>query len=227
MNYLICGKHTVLAAYNKGRAKTIYLLESNTKFSSLFKNVKIEIKNKPFFNKKFKNLDIKHQGFAALVNPIIKHQLNNLDHQKEIKFVALQGVEDQRNIGSIIRTCAAFNIDGLFIEKKTFNESSLLMNKTHAGNIEHLKIFLTSNVINNIKTLKKNNFSIYCLDQNSETSIKDTIFDKKSLLVFGSESKGLKEYIKKECDISVSIKINKNVESLNLSNAVAATLAHI
>ena len=113
------------------------------------------------------------------------------------------------------------------IEKKNFKESSLQMNKAHVGNIENLKIILTSNITNPIKQLKKNNFTIYCLDNNSEQDLKDYKFHEKSLLIFGSEGKGVKNYIKEQCNIALKIKINPNVESLNLSNAVAITLSNL
>lgn len=227
MDYLICGKHTVCSACSNKRAKVVYLSESSSKNAKFPDSIKIEIKNKAFFKKNFENFNLSHQGYAALVKPILKYNLNDIISPQRVKLVALQGIEDQRNIGSIIRSCAAFNVDCLLIEKKSFNESSLLMNKSHAGNIEHLKIITTTNIINQIKTLKKKDFTIYCLDQNSNQNIKEIKFEDKSLILFGSESKGLKQYIKDECHHNISIKINKNVESLNLSNAVSVTLSHL
>jgi len=223
MNYLICGKHTVISAYKNNRAKKIYI--KNKDDINLFKNIKIEEKELSFFKKNFELNNIAHQGFAAEVAPIVKYDLNKMILNQNIKLVALQGIEDQRNIGAIIRSCAAFEVDGVIIENKNFNESSLLMNKAHAGNIEFVKLITVSNIINVIKKLKKNNFTIYCLDKNSNSEIKGYHFDQKSLLIFGNESSGIKNYIKKECDHILSIKISKKVESLNLSNAVAITLS--
>ena len=225
MDYIIFGKHTVISAFRNGRAKTLYLDNKNK--APQFKNANFQIKNKQFFNKLSKNLNIAHQGFAALVSPIKDYSLKKHQNKNFCKLVALQGVLDQRNIGSIIRSCAAFEIDGLIIEKKGFNESSLLMNKTHAGNIENINISKVSNLINTIKLLKKNDFSIYCLDQKSQKEVKSFNFSKKCLLIFGSEERGIKNYIKKECDDVLKIKIKDSVESLNLSSAVAVTLSHI
>lgn len=225
MDYLVCGKHTVISAYDSKRVKEIYI--KNAKDAELFKGIKVEQKDKSFFKKKFENLNILHQGFAALVSPIKKYDVEYFFQKNNLKLIALQGIEDQRNIGSIIRSCAAFNVDGLIIEKKNFNESSLLMNKTHAGNIDHIKIIIVTNLINLIKKIKKKNCFIYCLDQNSKADIKNYDFNNKSLLIFGNESKGIKQYIIKECDAALKIKINPDVESLNLSNAVAIALSHL
>lgn len=225
MDYIICGKHSVISAYKNKRAKKIYL--DNQKKIEEFSNISTEIKNKTFFNKLTNDSSINHQGYAAKVNPIKTYSVRDFENKNVVKLVALQGVEDQGNIGSIIRTCAAFNIDGLLIEKKNFKESSLQMNKAHVGNIENLKIIPTSNIINPIKQLKKNNFTIYCLNSNSEQNLKNYKFSQKSLLIFGSEGKGIKNYIKDQCDISIKIQINPNVESLNLSNAVAITLSNL
>ena len=225
MDYIICGKHSVISAYKNKRAKKIYI--DNQKKVEEFSNITIEIKNKNFFNKLTVDSSINHQGYAATVRPIKTFGIKDFENKNKVNLVALQGIEDQGNIGSIIRACAAFNIDALLIEKKNFKESSIQMNKAHVGNIENLKIVLTSNITNPIKQLKKNNFTIYCLDNNSEQDLKNYKFHKKSLLIFGSEGKGIKNYIKEQCDIALKIKINPNVESLNLSNAVAITLSNL
>jgi len=225
MDYIICGKHSVISAYKSKRAKKIYI--DNQKKIEEFTNITTEVKSRNFFNKLTSDSSISHQGYAAAVKPIKTYSIRDFENKNAAKLVALQGIEDQGNIGSIIRTCAAFNIDALLIEKKNFKESSIQMNKAHVGNIENLKIILTSNITNPIKQLKKNNFTIYCLDNNSEQDLKNYKFHKKSLLIFGSEGKGIKNYIKEQCDIALKIKINPNVESLNLSNAVAITLSNL
>jgi len=225
MDYIICGKHTVSSAYKNKRTKKIYLTNINN--SHLFKITDVEIKKPSFFKSIIPDTNVIHQGFAALVSPIKQVSLEKIIENKYCKIVALQGVEDQRNIGSIIRTCAAFEIDCLVIEKNNFNEKNMLMNKSHVGNIEYLNIITVSNIYNVIKKLTKYNFTSYCLDQNSDNLINNENFAPKSIFVFGSEEKGAKKYIKNFCDVKIKIKINEKVESLNVSNALAVTLSHL
>ena len=68
MDYIICGKHSVISAYKNKRAKKIYI--DNQKKIREFNNITTEIKSKNFFNKLTVDSSINHQGYAATVRPI-------------------------------------------------------------------------------------------------------------------------------------------------------------
>ena len=65
---------------------------------------------------------------------------------KNINLIALEEVTDPRNIGSIIRSAVAFNIDGIIVKERSFPSKSKLLYKSASGGAEHLKIFKVSNV---------------------------------------------------------------------------------
>ena len=136
----------------------------------------------------------------------------------------MDGLTDQGNIGSIIRTAYAFNADGIIIEKKYFNQKNQHCIKSSSGAIEHLKIIPVTNINNEIKYLKNHNFWIYSLDQYSNNIFYKEKFASKRAFVFGSEGKGIKNMTKSLCDISLKININSKSESLNVSSAVSACL---
>ena len=224
--FWIAGKHTVLEAL-KNKNNIIYkiLLQNETKIKfidkSFLKLVKIIKKNE--INKFLKNSDISHQGFFAEI------ERKNTEIAKSEIFVEknillLDGINDQRNIGSIIRTAYAFNINLLIVNKHEFDEKSILLNKTASGMLDRIKIYKVSNVINIIKELKKNNFWIYCFDSDANNVFQKSILSKKNVFIFGSENKGVRKIVREASDYNIKIKINKNLDSLNVSSAVASVL---
>ena len=167
-----------------------------------------------------------HQGIALRVGKITTSSSKNLvfKNKEKITLVAIDDVTDQGNIGSIVRTCLAFNADGIIINKKYFNQDSFIFMKAAAGASEKLKIITTSNIYNDLKFLKKNNFWVYGMSSKAKDVFHKQKFMNKRVLIFGSESKGIKETILKQCDLILKLDISNKIESLNVSNAVSASL---
>lgn len=190
---------------------------------------KIAFEDDVFFKKIFRS-EIPHQGYAVLIERIVENNFKNflkyeLERKKISNIIALDGINDPRNIGSIIRSACAFNIDAILINKKDFNSKSFLLYKTASGAMDLINIFEVSNIINEINFLKKENYFIAGLDSNSETSIYNFPLFKKNLLIFGSEENGLKNTIKNSCDGLFKIPINQKINSLNVSNACSAAFS--
>jgi len=230
--FWIGGKHAVLEALKNSNRKIyrIVTTEENRKLIDQdilkYKKLTLDIKNKKEIDKIFQNEDIIHQNFASeienLPNENIKDYLRKTSNKKSV-IIVLDNITDQRNIGSITRSCVAFSVDGIVLLDKNFNTTSKIMFKSASGALEHIKIFAVSNISNALQILKENNFWIYALDQNSKDEITDNIKSDKIALVFGSEESGIRRLVKENCDFQIRIPI-KNIESLNVSNAVAVTL---
>ena len=62
-------------------------------------------------------------------------------NKKNINFVCIDEVTDPRNIGSLIRSAASFNLDGLIVKERSFPSESKLMYKAASGSLEYLNIF--------------------------------------------------------------------------------------
>lgn len=222
--FYIGGKHAVLSAISNPNRKVheVYLIEQNNSF--VFKNIKIV--KKDFFNKIFGKINLNHQNIAALISPREKIYLKNEIKKNSIKkIIILNGVSDQRNIGSIMRTSLAFNVDGIILEKKYFNQKNPLMIKASSGAIEYLNFFIVSNIKNEIKTLQKEGFWIVGFDSKSKKKFENIDTNQKIALVFGAEDLGIMNSVMKNCDEIAKIEINKKINSLNVSNTVAAVLA--
>jgi len=227
--FWIGGKNTVLSALNNPSRKLHEIITlrdfPEIDLSRHNKNIKIKSVNEGFFNKIFRDHEINHQGIAANIEPSalvsIQDEVINLR-----KIVLLDNITDPRNIGSIIRTGVAFGFEALIVKKKGFNSISPVMYKTASGAVESIKIFEVSNLTNTINFLKKNNFWINGLDGKAKDFIhEEKNWQNKNVFILGSEGKGISRLVKESCDNLYKIKISKNTESLNVSNAAAAAFS--
>ena len=144
-----------------------------------------------------------------------------------IILACLNEVTDPRNIGSLIRSAASFNIDGIIIKERHFPSNSKLMYKSASGCMEHINIFEVSNINTTLKYLRDKNFWIYGFTANCDKNFTEVKWNGNNVLLFGSEGHGLNHHTEKYTDFSVKISINKNIESLNISNSAAIVFHHI
>ena len=145
---------------------------------------------------------------------------------KNITLVALEEITDPRNIGSIIRSAASFNIDGIIIKERSFPKESKIMYKSASGGVEHINIFKVPNLNTSLKYLKTKNFWVSAFDVSAKENFNKHKWKGRNVLLFGSEGYGLKHQTLRNSDFKFKIEIN-NVESLNISNTVAIVCYHI
>jgi len=238
--FLIVGKHAVTEALKNRDRKVlkIFLTEDSKKTlnrnyqdNNLLKNIKVFYKTKKELDRLSANNQISHQGLIAEIEH--KEQINLKDYlklyqnKKSITFVALEEVTDPRNIGSIIRSAASFNIDGLIVKERSFPSESKLLYKSASGCMEHINIFEVSNISTALKYLKTKNFWVCGFDKNGTRDFTKHVWDGNNILLFGSEGYGLKYQTIRNSDFLLKININKNVESLNISNSAALVFHYI
>ena len=236
-SFFIAGRHAVIGALRnqKRRVLKIFLTEESKKnihkqnpHKNLLKDLKVFFKTKKELDKYCRSEDILHQGYVAEIEHLENPDLKEFIKDKEnLTFVCLDEVTDPRNIGSLIRSAASFNIDGLIVKERHFPSESKLLYKSASGCVEHLNIFQVSNINTTLKYLRDKNFWIYGFSANSEKNFTDVEWNGNNVLLFGSEGHGLNQHTQKYTDFSVKININKNIESLNISNSAAIVFHHI
>ena len=238
--FLIAGKHAVTEALKNPNRKVlkVFLTEDSKKTLNkenqnlqLLKNTKLLYKTKKELDRLCSNEEISHQGLVAEIEHKeeieLKDFLKDKENKKNIRLVVLEDVTDPRNIGSIIRSAASFNIDGIIVKERSFPSESKLLYKSASGCMEHINIFEVSNISTTLKHLKENNFWVCGFDKNSEKSFDKHDWEGNNVLLFGSEGYGLKYQTVKNSDFLLKIDINKNVESLNISNSAAVVFHYI
>ena len=236
-SFFIAGRHAVISALKnpKRRVLKIFLTEDSKKNihklnpnKNLLKDVKVFFKTKKELDKYCRSEDILHQGYVAEIEHLENIELKEfIKDKKNLTFVCLDEVTDPRNIGSLIRSAASFDIDGLIVKERHFPSESKVLYKSASGCVENLNIFQVSNINTTLKYLRDKNFWVYGFDANSDKDFTQIKWTGNNILLFGSEGYGLKKHTEKYTDFSVKININKNVESLNISNSAAIVFHYI
>jgi 23S rRNA (guanosine2251-2'-O)-methyltransferase len=237
--FLIAGKHAVFEALKNPRRKIekVFVTEDAQKklnrenqSLNLFKNVHVFYKSKKELDNLCGRDEISHQGLIAEVEQLDDLTLKEFiqENKKDnINFIAIEDVTDPRNIGSIIRSAASFNMDGIIVKERSFPSKSKLLYRSASGGAEHLNIFKVSNVNTSLKYLKSNGFWVSAFDALAKKDFSTHDWNGKNALIFGSEGFGLKHQTLKNSDYQFKININKNIESLNISNTVSIVCHHI
>ena len=236
-SFFIAGRHAVIEALKnpKRRVVKIFLTEESKKIihklnpnKNLLKDVKVFFKSKKELDKYCRGEYILHQGYVAEIEHLENIEIKEfIKLKKNLTFVCLDEVTDPRNIGSLIRSAVSFNIDGLIVKERHFPNESKLMYKSASGCIEYLNIFQVANINTTLKYLKDKNFWVYGFSANGNKDFTKIDWEGNNILLFGSEGHGLKKHTEKYTDFSVKISINKNIESLNISNSAAIVFHHI
>ena len=236
-SFFILGQHAVIEALRNPKRKVlrVFLTEESKKNihrkspnKDLLKEVKVYFKTKKELDKYSNKENLLHQGYVAEIEHLEKAILKEfIKEKKDLTFVCLDGVTDPRNIGSLIRSAVSFNIDGLIVKERHFPSESKLMYKSASGCLEHLNIFEVSNINTTLKYLRDKNFWVYGFNANSDKDFVDIKWDGNNILLFGSEGFGIKKHTSKYTDFDVKININKNIESLNISNSAAIAFHYI
>ena len=233
-SFLIAGKHAVTEAIKNPKRKVlrVFLTEESKKNlnkenqnNHLLKDIKIFYKTKKELDRLCSKDQISHQGLIAEVKHLeeinIKEYLRQNSKKTNITFVALERVTDPRNIGSIIRSAASFNIDGIIVKERSYPGESKLLYKSASGSTEQTNVFEVSNINTILKYLKSKNFWISAFDIEGDKDFTEHDWSGNNVLLFGSEGYGLNYQTKKNSDFLLKIDINKNVESLNISNTAS------
>jgi len=236
-SFLIVGQHAVIEALRNPNRKVlkVFLTEESKKNihrknpkKNVLADVKVYFKSKKELDKYTSKDQIMHGGYIAEVEHLDQPDLKEfIKGKNKLTFVCIDEVTDPRNIGSLIRSAASFNIDGLIVKARQFPSDSKLMYKAASGCMEHLNIFEVSNINSILKSLREKNFWVYGFDAKGDKDFTEVKWEGKNVLLFGSEGFGMREHIGKYTDFLVKIHINQDVESLNISNSAAIAFHHL
>ena len=237
--FLIVGKHAVLEALKNPNRKIerVFLTEDAQKKLNrenqnlnLFKKINVFYKSRKELDNLCGRDETAHQGLVAEVEQLEDITLKEFileNNKKNVNFIALEEVTDPRNIGSIIRSAVAFNIDGIIVKERSYPSKSKLLYKSASGGTEHIKIFRVSNINTALKFLKTKEFWLSAFDINAKKDFTNHDWKGKNILLFGSEGFGIKTKTLENADFKFKVNMNNNIESLNISNTVSVVCHHI
>lgn len=173
-----------------------------------------------------------HQGIGLQVPPFVYETLDDLlghvaQHRAPL-LVALDGVTDPRNLGAVVRSAAAFGAQGVIIPERRAAAITATAWRTSAGAAARMPIAQVVNLTRTIKRCQEEGFVAVGLDADGETDLYslDAALGP-TLVVVGSEGRGLSRLVGQTCDLRTGIPMVSQVESLNASVAAAVALSEI
>ena len=167
----------------------------------------------------------KHQGViafaAAYKYGTVEEMLAKAKDREEPPFlILLDGVEDPHNLGSILRTANQVGAHGVIIPKRRAVGLTATVAKASAGAINYTPVAKVTNMVNTMEELKKQGLWFVCGDMDGEVMYRQNLTGPIGL-VLGSEGEGVSRLVKEHCDFSAGIPMHGDVDSLNVSVAMA------
>jgi len=175
---------------------------------------------------KYLEAGVNHQGvlaFAASAEYVDVDQILK-SRDTEPLILVLDGVEDPRNLGAILRTAECAGTDGIIIPERRAVGLNDTVAKSSAGAIEFVKVAKVSNLNRLIEDLKSKN--IWVVGTSGEAEMDYTHWDwtQPTALVLGAEGSGLHRLVAENCDVLVKIPMYGKIDSLNVSVAAGVML---
>ncbi len=209
--YIVEGEHLVFEAYKAGLVKELILLDGeNVPFDIDYIYVSNEVM------KKISTLD------TAPTIMAVCNKSNSSDIVGD-KVLLLDGIQDPGNLGTIIRSSVAFNIDTIILSENTVDLYNPKVLRATQGMYCHVNI-ISRDAINAINYLKDNNYIVYGTNVNNGYDVREVDSNDKFCLIMGNEGNGVREEIQNMCDKNLYIKMNNAVESLNVGVACSILL---
>ena len=213
------------AIEEKARIRKIIICEECLKAGDLEQKVLYEIAkyNCIYVNSKvFNSLTdvVAPQGIMAVIekpNKDIK-----IKYDQDI-ILALDGIQDPGNLGTILRTADSVNLKQIIVTKNTADSYNPKVVRSTMGAILRIKIIETDDLAKTLKEAKKNKFKIVATSLDTNNSIYDIDYNKK-VIVIGNEANGVSKEIQELADNKVKIPMLGKTESLNASVATGIIL---
>ncbi len=213
---LVYGKN-ILTEIDKNKIRKIYI-SSKEYINYLGKNnLKYNFVDKKVLEKMVNG---NHQGIVIDIDDYEYYSLQDVEGNL---VVVLDHLEDPHNFGAIIRTCECVGVKSIIIPKDRSVRITDTVVKTSAGAIEHVKIIRVNNIVNALKSLKKDGYFVYAADMIGE-NYQQIDYASKKVLVIGNEGKGISKLVLDNSDFVISIPMYGKINSLNASTSAGILL---
>lgn len=165
-----------------------------------------------------------HQGVVAEVDSYPYGDARGLLRQSDALLVALDQVQDPRNLGAVCRSAEFAGAAGVVVPERRAAAVTAVTCKASAGAVEHLQVAHVRNLADWLADAKAAGFWIWGADAEAEAAPWSVDLTGPTVLVLGGEGKGLRPRVAASCDGLVALPQRGKVESLNVSAAATALL---
>jgi 23S rRNA (guanosine2251-2'-O)-methyltransferase len=166
--------------------------------------------------------DAVHQGLYLEANPLPSPSVDTLSRERVV--LALDQITDPHNVGAIVRTAAAFDVEAIITTARHSPAATGVLAKSASGGLEHVPFMVVRNLGDTLTELGKRGFQRIGLDSSGEADLSEVQISLPVVLVLGSEGKGLRQRTRDCCDVIGRLDMPGAIKSLNVSNAAAISL---
>lgn len=169
-----------------------------------------------------------HQGVALIVAAHEYCEVSDImsfaAEKGEAPFIIIcDGIEDPHNLGAIIRTAEACGVHGIIIPKRRSASLNAVVAKSAAGALEYMRVARVTNITACIEELKSQGVWVYAADMDGQSWC-SVDYKGACAFVIGSEGRGVSQLVKKSCDVTVSLPMMGQINSLNASVAAGVLM---
>jgi 23S rRNA (guanosine2251-2'-O)-methyltransferase len=165
-----------------------------------------------------------HQGVLLEAFPLPALDLSDIQSKSGIVLL-LDQITDPHNVGAILRTAAAFDVDAVIVTGRHAPDMTGVVAKAASGGLEHVAIVTVTNLARALERLEEAGYLCVGLDSEAAQNLADAPLRRPIALVMGGEGKGLRRLTKERCDFLLRLDMPGAIKSLNVSNACAVALA--
>ena len=223
---LLYGLHTVEAAFaNRDRKRLKLFATENAQNRLQERGVRIDVPVETMMPRALDRMvtrDAVHQGMILEADPLPAY---GVEHLKGARLVlALDQVTDPHNVGAILRSAVALDADAVVTTERHAPEEGSVLAKSASGALDLIKHVRVKNMARFVTDMKDQGFGCIALDSDGPASLEDTAFTDKTLLVLGSEGKGVRQGVREACGLLARLDMPGEIRSLNVSNAAVLSL---
>lgn len=168
-----------------------------------------------------------HQGVIATVAAYAYSEMDDIFARagdEPLLIVVCDGIQDEHNLGAVIRTAEAVGAHGVVIPKRRSAGLSAVTARASAGAVEHLPVARVPGIPSLLRELKEKGIWIYGAAGEAAADAFNTDFILPAALVLGNEEEGLHRLTRELCDMLVALPMRGRTASLNVSCAAAVLL---
>jgi 23S rRNA (guanosine2251-2'-O)-methyltransferase len=238
-NEKIIGINPVLEALRAGRpVRRILISEQRTKdreVQAILKHARERGAVVRFVGRQALNREapgVNHQGVIAMAAAKEYASLDDVlrvavEKGQSPLLLVLDGVEDPRNLGAILRTADAAGVHGVIIPERRAAGLTETVAKAAAGAMEHVPVVKVVNIAQTLDELKKGGIWVAGAEAGGEMVYWDADLVRPTALVLGGEDRGVRRLVKERCDYLMSMPLLGRISSLNVSVAAGILLYEV
>ncbi len=223
----IYGVHSVKAVFERRPAEVSRLMIAEGQAShrkdvvSLAEKAGVKVKRAPPQELDDVCRSGSHQGIAVRASLPESAFLEDVLDAGPAVLVALDGITDPQNLGAIIRSAEALGASAVVLPRDRSASITPAVHKVSEGAVEWLPICRVTNLSRALEAGKQKGYWVFAADPSGETSLENAQWSDKSVVVIGSEGRGIRAGVLKKADFRIFIKLAGKTASLNAAQAAA------